>query len=84
MAKFGGKQPGAGRPKGSITKPRLSNYLSKKQVDQLVAKAFELASQGNDNMLKFILDHHFGKAIQPIEGDFKGEVKISFDESFKK
>lgn len=83
MAKFGGKQPGAGRPKGSTTKPRLSDYLSEKQVIKLIKKANEMAEEGDTLMLKFVLEQHFGKAIQPMEGSFVGEINISFDESLK-
>lgn len=82
MAK-GGRQPGAGRPKGSTTKPRFSDYITEKDVNALVKKALELASQGNDNMIKFCLEHHFGKAMQPMEGNFNANVIFSFDESFK-
>lgn len=66
--KFGGKQEGAGRPKGSTTKPRLSDHLTKEQVDTLVAKAFSMAAGGDSVMLKFVLEQHFGKAIQPLGG----------------
>ncbi len=83
MAKKGGPQPGAGRPKGSTTKPRLSDFLDRDQVSNLVAKAYQLAEQGNETMLKFVLEHHFGKAMQPVEGDIRGELKITFDGSFK-
>ena len=82
MGTFGGKQPRAGRPKGSTTRPRLSDFLNKEQVDALVGKAIELATTGNETMLKFILEQHFGKAIQPVEGDIKGNLTIKFDNSF--
>jgi hypothetical protein len=83
MAKFGGKQPGSGRPKGSTTKPRLSDYLTEKEINAIVKKAKELALAGNENMIKLITEQHFGKAIQPVEGDFKGEVILKFDNSFQ-
>lgn len=65
----GGYQPGAGRPKGSTKKPKLSDFLNEQDVKNLVDKALQLAREGNENMLKFILDHHFGKAVQPVSGD---------------
>lgn len=77
MAKFGGKQPGAGRPKGSIKKPRFSDYISEDQVKILVAKAMMMASEGDPHMLKFCLDQHFGKAVQPIGNDGDNAFKIS-------
>lgn len=82
MAKKGGRQPGAGRPKGSTTKPRLSDFLTKQDVDDLVNKAMEMALKGDTHMLKFCLEQHFGKAVQPLEGDFKGNMSISFDNAF--
>lgn len=81
MAK-GGRQPGAGRPKGSTTKPRLSDFLTKEEVGELVSKAYEMAKGGDTTMLKFVLEQHFGKAIQPVEGDFKGNITIKFDNAF--
>jgi hypothetical protein len=77
MAKFGGKQPGAGRPIGSIKKPRLSDYLSEEQVKKLVKKALDMAGEGNETMLKFILEQHFGKAIQPIGGEDGGPIQVT-------
>lgn len=82
MAKKGGKQPGAGRPKGSTTKPRISDFLTQQDVEKLLDKAYELARNGSENMLKFILEQHFGKAIQPVEGDFKGNITVAFDPIF--
>lgn len=76
--KFGGKQEGAGRPKGSTTKPRISDYLTQEQVDKLVVKAFEMAESGNEKMLAFVLDHHFGKAAQAITGPDGGPVEFSW------
>lgn len=63
----------AGKPKGATTKPRLSDYLSKDQVDNLVKKAYELAATGNTDMIKFILDHNFGKAPQALDHTTNGK-----------
>lgn len=71
-----------GKPKGATTKPRLSDYLSEEQVTTLVAKAIELASNGNETMLKFVLEQNFGKAMQPVEGDLKGNLTVTFDNAF--
>lgn len=62
-----------GRPKGSTTKPRLSDYLTAEDVKSLVAKALDLAKAGSPDMLKFILDHNFGKAPQSIDHTSGGE-----------
>ena len=80
--KKGGKMPGAGRPKGSTTRPKISDYLSAGQMDTLVKRAFELANMGNETMLKFILEHHFGKAVQPVGNDNDQPLKITFDNAF--
>ncbi len=71
-----------GRPKGSTSKPRLSDYITEAQVKKLVSKAIELASEGNDTMLKFCLEQHFGKAMQPVEGEVRGNLTLSFDNAF--
>jgi hypothetical protein len=81
MAK-GGKQPGAGRPKGSISKPRFSDYITEEEVKKLVTKAIEMATAGDSNMLRFCLEQHMGKAIQPVDSEVRGEVIITFDRSF--
>lgn len=67
MSNINSKNKG-GRPKGSLSKPRLSDFLDKAQVDALVAKAVSMATNGNETMLKFVLEQHFGKAIQPLSG----------------
>lgn len=82
MAK-GGKREGAGRKKGSITKPRFSDYVSESDVEKLVKKAMELAKNGDTTMLKFVLEHQFGKAMQPVEGNLTGNFSLSFDNTFK-
>lgn len=84
MAGKGGRQPGAGRPVGSTTKPRLSDCLTKEQIDTLVKKAFSMAEAGNEAMLKFVLEQNFGKAIQPTDMNIIGDMYISFDPVYKK
>lgn len=64
MAK-GGARPGAGRPKGTYNKPQLRDYISEDEVNKLVEKAKEQAAD-KPELLKFILDHVFGKARQNI------------------
>lgn len=56
-----------GRPKGSGMKPRLSDYLTESQVKKLIAKAYEMAENGNEKMLQFVLEHNFGKAAQSMD-----------------
>lgn len=65
MAK-GGKREGAGRPKGAKSKLQLADFLSEKEIQELVSKAKELAKAGDKDMLKFMLEQKFGKARQNI------------------
>lgn len=79
----GGRQPGAGRPKGATSKPRLSDFLNDKEVKQLVAKVKEMAMSGNEAMIKLLIEQHFGKPIQPVDNQGNLNVNITFDSAFK-
>ena len=50
----GGKQPGAGRPKGSFSKPRISDFISEKEVKELIEKAKTQAKAGDVKLFTFI------------------------------
>lgn len=67
MAKKGGKQPGAGRPKGSFTKPRITDFITPEEFKKIMDKAKELALAGDKDMIKFTGDHYMGKAAQAID-----------------
>lgn len=73
-----------GRPVGTIIKPRFSDYVSEKDMIAIVAKAIEMAKSGNEAMIKFVGEQHFGKAMQPVEADLRGNLTLSFDPTFKK
>jgi hypothetical protein len=73
MAK-GGKQPGAGRPK-------IRDHFSEAEIAELVAAAKEKAIT-DPNLMKFLLEQIFGKAVQPIGGDVDRPLTISFDTAF--
>lgn len=64
-----------GRPKGSTTKPQLKDYLTPEDVEKLISVAKEKSEKGDTTMMKFILDHIFGKAIQPSE--ISGNVEVT-------
>lgn len=81
MGKKGGKQPGAGRPKGSTTRPQMRDFLTEKQVHELIDKAFELAKAGDTKMVAFVLEQVLGKAPQAIEANVSGQIIVTFDES---
>lgn len=67
VGKNSGARPGAGRPKGSYTRPQLRDALTHEQIDALVRKAHDMAEQGDTTMLKFILEQVYGKAPQQLE-----------------
>jgi hypothetical protein len=75
MAK-GGARPGAGRPAGSTTVPRLRDALTKEQVEALVQKALDKANDGDSLLLKFMLEQIFGKAPQPLTGDKDNPIYV--------
>ena len=56
-----------GRPFGSKSKPQIRDYVTEKEVKSLVLKAKKLASEGNESLLKFLLEQVFGKAPQHID-----------------
>lgn len=67
-----------GRPIGSGNKPNILDYISLKEVDQLLEKAKELAQRGDSKMISYLLDHMFGKARQNIglDGGEEGKALI--------
>lgn len=67
MAK-GGKRPGAGRPKGSVTRPQLRDYFTEEEVKQMV-EMIKTHMVDDMTLLKFAAEQIFGKAVQPISGD---------------
>jgi len=67
MAK-GGKRPGAGRPKGSVMRPQLRDYFTKKDRREVV-DMLKTHMVDDMNLLKFVAEQLFGKAPQPISGD---------------
>jgi len=71
MAK-GGKQPGAGRPKGSTTRPQIRDYFTKKDIETIVDM---LKTHMVDDMqlLKFVAEQIFGKAPQSLDLTSGGE-----------
>ena len=77
MAK-GGKQPGAGRPKGSKTRPQIRDYFTDKEISALITSIKKRAKK-DPRLAQWLGDQLFGKAVQPIGGDSDGSpivVKI--------
>jgi hypothetical protein len=83
MAK-GGARPGAGRPKGSTTRPQLRNFYSKAELAEFVA-SLKARALTDSQLAKIVAEQLFGKAPQPLSGDpdnpiaFKA-IEISFKE----
>ena len=73
----GGRREGAGRKPGSSNRPRLSSQLSLKEKELLVTTALARALQGNDLLLKFMLEQIYGKAPQNVEADVRGELLLT-------
>lgn len=82
MAK-GGKQPGAGRPKGSTNKIRFADFVSAE--DRATFVEFMLSNyMGDMRLATWVGDQLFGKAAQAITGPDGEALVIKFDPTFKK
>jgi len=71
-----------GRPKGSTTRPKIADYFTKEQIDNLVAKSYEAATDNNDyGMQRFLLEQIYGKARQSIEhtGEDGEAIKVKHE-----
>jgi len=81
----GGKREGAGRPKGSSTKPKIADFLTEVEIKGVVDKAKEKIEEGDVTMIKFILEQIMGKAAQSMDVTSDGEaLQIMFDNVFSK
>ena len=80
IARENGKK--GGRPKGTTTRPIIRDFLSDEKVSELVAIAVARAEEGDSNLMKFLLEQVFGKAVQPIGNDGGKPLIIQFDGAF--
>lgn len=71
MAK-GGARPGAGRPKGSITRPQLRDFYTDKEIKDFVADLKKSAKK-DPGLKKFVAEQLFGKAQQSVDLTTGGE-----------
>lgn len=56
-----------GRPKGSVRKPRLADYCTPEQIQELVTRTLaEAADPDKFEQRKWLLDQYFGKAAQSV------------------
>lgn len=73
----------AGKPKGAISKPRISDYLTQEDIDAIVLKAVKMAKAGNEKMIQLVIEQNFGKAAQMLVGDPERPISMTFDNSFQ-
>ena len=78
----GGKQPGAGRPKGSKNKYSIHDYFTKGDVKEFV-EFLKSTYMEDPRLMVWLGDQLFGKAVQPIGNDNGQPLLIAFDPSFK-
>lgn len=64
-----------GRPKGSTTRPQLRDYITEKEVKELVELA-KTQAVDKPELLKFVLEHIFGKAPQVIDANLAGQLEL--------
>ena len=68
-----------GRPKGTTTIPKIKDFFTEEDIKELVEQVKKKAREGNDNMLKMLIEQIFGKAPQSIElPGGSGEVIIKW------
>lgn len=72
----GGARPGAGKPKGMTNRPVFRNAVTEVQANRLIAKAIKMADEGNESMLKFVLEQIYGRAVQPLGNDGDKPLKL--------
>jgi hypothetical protein len=77
----GGKRPGAGRPVGTPNKKSLLDYWTKADIDEYF-EYLKDAYKESDKLNQFVGEHLMGKASQPIEGELKAALTITFDPTF--
>ncbi len=83
MSKKGGKRPGAGRPKGSSRRPKITDHFSDKEIKNLIKQA-KAEAKKDIGMLKFLLEQLFGKARQTVVGGDSDDNPIALDITIKK
>ena len=77
MVQRGGKRLGAGRKPGASFAQMVSPVEKKKFVEFILA-----TYMGDMKLAVWVGDQLFGKAPQPIQGEFSGTLTLTFDDSF--
>lgn len=70
-----------GRPKGSITKPRLLDFYTQKELNAFV-KDLKKSAKSDPIIKKFVAEQLFGKAVQPIGNEDGKPLIVQFDKAF--
>lgn len=91
MAENGGRRPGAGRPKGSVSDAtRIKIALRQKfakmgeeRAEEIFGKLFELAMQGKEKSLHYLIDQLMDKASQSVLVGEDENNPIHFHETMK-
>jgi hypothetical protein len=67
----GGKRQGAGRRLGSknADRPKIRDFIKPEEITDLVETCKKQALDGRPELMKFLLEQIFGKAVQPIGND---------------
>lgn len=81
MAK-GGKQPGAGRPKGARTLIKAIDYFNPKELKEFWDD-LKVRAKTDKTIALYFAEQFTGKAVQPHEGDLGGGTMIvKYDSAF--
>jgi|TARA_Y100000310_G_scaffold314525_1_gene363984 hypothetical protein len=78
----GGKQLGAGRPKGSKTRPQLRNYISEDQIKEFAQFIID-EYRKKPELARWLGDQVFGRAVQPLGNDDGNPLIVEFHKVFK-
>lgn len=73
MAK-GGKRKGSGNKVGNV-RPNFNAYWDSKDVKEYMTW-LKANYQKSPDLIKYVGDHLFGKAIQPLTGEGGGPIQI--------
>lgn len=73
QAGWGGIREGAGRPRGTYSKPRFADFVTPEDIQRLIQKALEMAENGDSAMMRHVLDHSLGRPTQPTDITSGGE-----------
>lgn len=71
----GGKRPGAGRPKGSVTRPQFRDYFTEEDRLNMV-EMIKTHMVDDMRLLQWAAEMNFGKPSQAITGEDGGPIQV--------